>query len=419
MPYLSDLINKPVADISGERIGTVTDLVASIHHSTIHHPVITALLVKRPKNKQIIIPFTDVVVFISPAIPISKNIEDVVPYEPLEDDILLTRDVWDKQIIDTDGLRVVRVNDVELAQVEGNFYVVNVDVGGLGLLRRLGLAKVAQRFASTVQQNVPDNVIGWDNVELLQRGDMRLKVPIAKIADLHPADIAEIISDLSRSQSNQILESLDVETLADALEEVETDFQASLVENMSDDKVADILEEMSPDDAADLLAEMSQERRDELLEQMEDEAAEDVRGLLAYPEDSAGGIMTTDYVSIPADLTTDDAIRTLRETGNEAETIFYVYVVDNEEHLIGVISLKDLIFASPSTKILEYMHTRVVSVQVDESQDEVAQLVSKYNLLAIPVVDEGRHLVGIVTSDDALDKIIPTAWKKRLPRIYH
>jgi len=418
MPYLSDLINKPVADISGERIGTVTDLVASIHHSTILHPVITALLVKRPKNQHIFIPFSDVVVFISPAIPISKHIDEVLPYQPLEDDILLTRDVWDKQIIDTDGLRVVRVNDVELAQVEGNFYVANVDVGGMGLLRRLGLAKMAKRFATTVQKDVPNNVIGWDDVELLQRGDMRLKVPAAKIAELHPADIADLISDLSRAQSDQLLESLDVETLADTLEEVETDFQASIVENMSDEKVADILEEMAPDEAADLLAELPQERRDELLEQMEDEAAEDVRGLLAYPEDSAGGIMTTDYISIPADITTDDAIRTLRETGSEAETIFYIYVVDNEEHLIGVITLKDLIFASPAAKIADYMHKRVVTVAVTALQDDVAQEISKYNLLAIPVTDEEEHILGIVTADDALDKIIPTAWKKRIPRIY-
>ena len=270
-----------------------------------------------------------------------------------------------------------------------------------------------------MQQSLPDSVIGWDDVELLHHGDMRLKVPLAKIAELHPADIANLISDLSRAQSHQLLDSLDVETLADTLEEVEPDFQASLVENMSDETVADILEEMSPDDAADLLAELSQERRDGLLEQMEDEAAQDVRGLLAYPEDSAGGIMTTDFVSIPANITTNDAIRTLRETGSEAETIFYVYVVDNQDRLIGVIFLKDLIFASPETKISEYMHKRVVSVPVDESQNDVAQEISKYNLLAIPVVDEEGHILGIVTADDALDKIIPTAWKKRLPRMYH
>lgn len=418
MPYLSDLIYKPVADLSGERIGTVTDLVASIHHSQIPHPVISAIVVNRPHHKQIIIPYSDVVVFLAPAIPINKDIDQVIPYTPLEDDVFLSRDVWDKQIIDTDGVRVVRVNDVELARAEGNYYVANVDIGGMGLLRRMGLARVAQKLASSFQQNVPSNVIGWDDVELLQRGDMRLKVPAAKLADLHPADIADIISDLSRSQSDQFLESLDVETLAETLEEVETEFSVSIVENMPDDKVAEILEEMAPDEAADLLAELPQERRDELLEQMEDEAAEDVRGLLAYDEDTAGGIMTPDYISIQANITTDDAIRTLRETGSEAETIYYVYVVDNEDHLIGVISLKDLIFASSTAKIADYMHKRVVSVAVNSPQEEVAQEISKYNLLAIPVVDNNDHILGIVTADDAIDKIIPTAWKKRLPRIY-
>jgi magnesium transporter len=418
VPYLSDLINKPVSDLSGERIGVVTDLVASIHHSTIPHPVISALVIKRSPKKQVIVPFYEAVVFIAPVIPLGKNIDDVIPYQLLEDDILLTRDIWDKQIIDTDDLRVVRVNDVELAQAEGNFYITNVDVSSLGLLRRIGLAKIARKLASTIQKNVPNNVIGWDNVELLQRGEMRLKVPAARLADLHPADIAELISDISRAQSDQLLDSLDMETLADTIEEVEIEFQASIVENMSDEKVADILEEMDPDDAADLLAELPQKRRKDLLEQMEDEAAEDVRGLLAYPEDSAGGIMTTDYVSITADITTDDAIRTLRETGNEAETIFYIYVVDQEEHLIGVISLKDLIFASPTAKIADYMHKRLISVAIDATQDEVAHEISKYNLLAIPVIDEGEHILGIVTADDALDKIIPTAWKKRLPRIY-
>ncbi|MCE1252522.1 MAG: CBS domain-containing protein [Anaerolineae bacterium] len=418
MTYLSDLIDKPVSDVSGERVGTVIDLVASVHHSTIPYPVISALLVRSSANHQLLVPFSDVIVFLAPAIPINKAIDQIVPYDPCEDDIFLSRDIWDKQIIDTDGLRVVRVNDVELAQVEGNYYVANVDIGGLGLLRRMGLARVAQKLASRFSRNVPDNVIAWDDVELLQRGDMRLKVPIEKIAELHPADIADLISDLSRSQSDQLLESLDVETLAETLEEVETDFQASLVENIPDEKLADILEEMSPDEAADLLAELPKERSDELLELMEDEASEDVRGLLVYDEDTAGGIMTTDYVSIQANLTTDDAIRTLRETGSEAETIYYVYIVDDDNCLIGVISLKDLIFTSPQTRISDYMHKRVISVTADSSQEEVAQMISKYNLLAVPVVDDENHLLGIVTSDDALDKIIPTAWKKRIPRMY-
>jgi magnesium transporter len=244
-------------------------------------------------------------------------------------------------------------------------------------------------------------------------------VPSDKIIDLHPADLAEILSDLSRVESSKLLESLDIETLADTLEEVEPEFQASLVERMDDEKVADVLEEMAPDEAADLLAELGEDRSEELLSLMENDEAEDVRKLLAYPEESAGGIMTTEFIAIPANLTAKQALAHLREVANEAETIFYIYVTDEEDRLKGVFSLQDLVLAQPSALVDEFMHHRVVSVNLTETQDEIAQAVAKYNLLAVPVVDDEGRIHGIVTADDALDKIIPTAWKKRLPRIYH
>ena len=178
-------------------------------------------------------------------------------------------------------------------------------------------------------------------------------------------------------------------------------------------------EEMSPDEAADLLAELPKERSEELLDLMQDEDAEDVRKLLTYPEDSAGGIMTTEFVTVPPDVTAEQTISILRETTEADETIFYVYVIDSENHLIGVFSLSDLIKTKPETLVSVFMDERVVSVDLMDSQDNVAQLISKYNLLAVPVVDDQQRLHGIVTLDDALDKIIPTAWKKRLPRFYH
>ena len=418
MTFLSEIIGKPVADTSGEAVGILKDLIAASQLG-IPHPAIVALLVKRKKGT-ILVPFSDVVVLVAPAIPLNKKINDVIPYELSDNDLCLVQDVWDKQIIDTNGVRVVRVNDVELTRVNEIFYVANVDIGSLGLLRRLGLAKVIQKMAGRLKKDLRDTMISWDNVELLRPEEpMRLKVPEERISELHPADLAEIISDLNHIQSGRLLNSLDVETLADTLEEVETDFQASLVENMSDEKVADILEEMSPDEAADLLAELPKERSEDLLNLMEAEDAEDVRKLLAYDEDTAGGIMTTEFIALPPNLTAEQAIATLREEASEAETIFYVYVVDSEEHLLGVFSLKDLILAKPETPVEQFMHKRVVAVQLDDSQDDVAQLISKYNLLAVPVVDGENCLHGIVTSDDALDKIIPTAWKKRLPKLYH
>ncbi len=343
-------------------------------------------------------------------------IKDIVPYPPGERDVFLVRDVLDKQIIDTNGVRVVRVNDLELTRVNSDFYVANVDVSGLGLMRRLGMGKVAQRFQ---RKGGATGTISWDEIELLSADQpMRLRVPSDKITELHPADLAEIISDLTRSESDKLLESLDVETVADTLEEVEPEFQAALVETMPDERVADVLEEMAPDAAADLLAELPEERSEDLLNLMQKDEAADVRKLLSYPIDTAGGLMTTEFVTVHPDLTAEQAIAVLREEAPEAETIYYVYVTDEHDTLVGVFSLSDLVLARPHTPITDFMHHRVVTVNVNDSQDEVAHVVSKYNLLAVPVVDDQRRLHGIVTADDALDKIIPTAWKKKIPRLF-
>ena len=418
MPYLSDLIGKPVADVDGKRIGHLNDLIASFR-GKMPHPRIVALVVKGAGGT-FLVPFSDVAVLVAPAIPLARRLQDIVPYQPGEQDLYLARDVLDKQIIDTNGMRVVRVNDLELMRVNHHFYVANVDIGELGLLRRLGLAKIAQKLSSRFGRELLPSTISWDAVELLP-GDqpMRLRVPSDKITELHPADLAEIISDLSRVESSRLLESLDVETLADTLEEVEPDFQASLVERMPNEKVADVLEEMAPDEAADLLAELPQDRSRELLKLMEDKEAKDVRKLLTYPEDTAGGIMNTEFVVVGPDLTAEQAISLLRETAHEAETISYVYATESNKHLVGVFSLRELVMARPEAPVSEFMHRRVVSVNLGDSQDSVAQIVAKYNLVAVPVVDNQGRLHGIVTADDALDKIVPTKWKKRLPRLYH
>jgi magnesium transporter len=415
--FVSELLGRPVADVDGERIGVLADLIGTLK-SEQPHPQLAAIVVKHA-GSQLLVPLSDVAVLIAPAIPLSRHLKHLEPYQPGERDVWLARDVLDKQIIDTNGVRVVRVNDLEITRVNGHYYVANVDIGGLGLLRRLGLARVAQRLANRLHRRLPTGMISWDEVELLSTDQpMRLRVPSDKLHDLHPADLAEIISDLTRSESDKFLASLDVATVAEALEEVEPEFQASLIKTMTDERVADVLEEMSPDEAADLLHELPDERSEDILNLMEKDEAADVRKLLAYPFDTAGGIMTTEYVSVRPDLTAEQAIEELRRRSDEAETIYYVYVRDKDDQLIGVFSLRDLVIAKPETPITQFMHRRVVSVKLTDSQDDVAQAVSKYNLLAVPVVDEHHRLHGIVTSDDALDKIIPTAWKKRLPRLY-
>lgn len=416
MAYISELVGRPVTDQDGKFIGTLRDLIA--RKTEYLHPVIMAVVIKR-RAGDLLLPYSCVAVLFSPAIALKCSEHDTQPYHPDESDIFLARDVLDKQIIDTDGARVVRVNDVEIVRVNGKVAVSNVEVGFQGILRRIGLGKLANGVASTLKLNLPDNFISWDDVEVLAYDQkMQLKVSRQHLAELHPADVAEILSDMNKLESNRFLETLDVEQLADTLEEVEPEYQASLIEGMADEKVADVLEEMEPDEAADLLAELPAQRSEDLLALMQKDEAADVRKLLTYQEDTAGGIMTTEYAAIPPSLTASEALQFIREHCPDAETVFYVYVTDAEDHLEGVASLRSLVFAEPNTPVSEVMAKRVISVDLNDRQDDIAQMISKYDLLAIPVVDADNRLHGIVTADDALDKIIPTAWKKRLPRFF-
>jgi magnesium transporter len=417
MPFVSQIIGRIVVDSEGEKLGRVDEVLAT-QKTGLSHPVLTALAVKNDKEINYY-PFSEIAVLFAQVIPLSHNKEKLPHYAVKGDEIQVIQDVLDKQIIDTNGIRVVRVNDLELARINHEYFIANVDISALGILRRMGFGKIADKLALRFERDPRKNFISWDSVELLHDEFMRLKVPAEKLKDLHPADIAEIISDMSHTDSGKLLDTLDIEHLADALEEVEPDFQATLVQGMSDEKVADVLDEMSPDEAADLLAELPEERSKDLLELMQDDEADDVRLLLSYPEDSAGGMMTTDIATVRPGLTTEQAIEELRNTANEAESIFYVYVTDEKEHLIGVFSLSDLILSKPQTPVSEFMHKKVVTANVLEKQDTMAQLVAKYNLLTIPIVDDDNRLLGMVTADDALDKIIPTAWKKRLPRFFY
>jgi magnesium transporter len=414
MAYLSEILGRPVTDLDGKPVGKLSDVVVR-PWAEFPHPLIEAVTVETKSGEKINMPFSAVAALLSPVIPLKYRAEDTPAFVIKEDDVLLSRDVLDKQIIDTDGARVVRVNDVELVRVNGTIYVSNVDVSWLGLMRRMGLVGLAHFLGGRLKQKG----ISWDDVELMRRDQsMQLRVPAERLNELHPADLAEIVSDLNRLESGQLLDSLDVQHLADTLEEVEPEFQAELVEHMSDEKVADVLEEMEPDEAADLLGDLPEDRKRDLLALMEKEDADDVRKLLAYPEDSAGGIMTTEYASIPSNLTATDAIKVLRGMADEVETMFYVYVVDEEAHLVGAFSLNNLIFASPGAMVSDFMTKRLITVNLTDDQETVAQTVAKYDLIAVPVVDEENHLHGIVTADDALDRVIPTAWKKRLPRFY-
>ena len=416
MQFLSRCIGLPVRDPSGEPLGSIADLIVAIGGK---YPPVTGLVV-RTDQRRIFIPWRDVASFDPSGASLRVRTIDVGKFQQRDNEILLKANLLDKQIVDIEGRKVIRVNDLSLDNVEGRLRLVAVDVGAAGLLRRLGIEGPFRTIARGIHTRVPERYIDWEDVDPLDTtiASVRLRVPHARLAELHPADLASIIEDLAPRDRAGVLASLDNEALADVVEEMEPETQVDVLEELTPERAADILEEMSPDDAADLVADLDQETRDEILALMEKDEADEVQELLGYAEDSAGGLMTTEFIALEEHVTAGGAIERLRELEPDAETIYYLYVTSDEGHLVGVLSLRDLIIAQPESLIRDVMIDEPVAVVVTASQEEVAEVVAHYNLLAVPVVDEQNVLMGIVTVDDAIDTVIPTAWKKRLPRVF-
>ena len=416
MLYLSQAIGRPVLDVNGEPIGKVDDLIVAVGD---RYPPVTGLVVATDRRR-IFLPWSHVASFDATGARLSTDRIDITKFQGRPDEIQLRADLLDKQIVDIDGRKVVRVNDLRLDDVEGKLHLVAVDVGAAGLLRRLGVEAGYRVLARNLRLRTPERYIDWEDVDPVESSiaSIKLRVPHAGLSELHPADLATIIDQLTPRDRAGVLAALDDEAAADAIEEMEPETQVEVLEDLAPERAADILEEMSPDDAADLVADLDQATRDEILALMEHDEAEEVQELLGYPEESAGGIMTTEYIALDENLTAAESIDHLRELEPDAETIYYVYVTDDADHLTGVLSLRDLIVAQPDTKIRDVMIREPVAVGVLADQDEVAEVVAHYNLLAVPVIDDEERLVGIVTVDDAIDTVIPTAWKKRLPRVF-
>lgn len=416
MLYLSHAIGRPVLDAIGEPLGKVDDLIVAVGDS---YPPVTGLVVATDRRR-IFLPWSQVARFDASGARLSGATIDMTRFQQRPDEILLRADLLDKQIVDIDGRKVVRVNDLRLDDVDGRLHLVAVDVGAAGLLRRLGIEGAYRVLARNLRLPTPERYIDWEDVDPVESSvaSVKLRVPHAGLASLHPSDLATILEQLAPRDRAGVLATLDDEAVADAVEEMEPEDQVELIEDLEPERAADILEEMSPDDAADLVADLSEGSRQEILALMEADEADEVQELLGYPEESAGGIMTTEFIALPESLTAAEAIDKLRELEPDAETIYYVYVTDDDDRLLGVLSLRDLIVAHPDATVGSFMIREPIAVGVLADQEEVAEVVAHYNLLAVPVVDDEGRLEGIVTVDDAIDTVIPTAWKKRLPRVF-
>jgi magnesium transporter len=409
--FVSEVYKKPVLDQTGEELGKLKDIIVVVGDP---FPSVTALVVSAGHDT-FVLPWNVVNLFNRRVISVNAIVRNLSPASISPHDILAFRDLLDKQIVDINGAKLVRVNDLELGDVNGKLCLVAADVGLRGILRRLGVEKRGEKLFSLFKYRLQHKLIAWHYVQTIEPRVSRLTLTVSrkKVSRMHPADLAGIISEVSQKERTAIFGSLDVETAAEALHELEPSVQVDIIDEMSKERASDILERMPPDEAADVLGDMPEEKAQELIKLMEREEAEDVQELMEHEEDSAGGLMTTEFLAFPPDMTVEESIKELRLEAPDVETIYYLYILDNDERLIGVLSLKNLILASPHAVLRDIMTTPAKTVPLDAGEKDVAEFISKYNLLAAPVVDEDMILHGIVTVDDVVDFLLPTASRKK------
>jgi CBS domain-containing protein len=324
--------------------------------------------------------------------------------EDPKDLLMLGKQLLDKQIIDINGRKVVRVNDIRLVLLSTGLYVVAVDIGTEGLLRRLGVAKPLLKLGL----KLPAKLILWNDVEPVFAGDEKLVLTKTynKLSTLHPSDLADIIEDFDTKTGMIIFSHLDNARSADVLEEMEEDAQVKMLENLDTERAADILEEMPADEVADILDGLSKDKAEELLSTMEKEASDEVRELMEYDEKVIGSMMSNEFVAFKSDETIDNVITILRQTKPEESLINYIYVVSQKNILIGKISLRDLVISEPNQTLKSVMHKDFIFMFDTDKIDEMIDMVSKYNLLAIPIVDKDMNLVGNVIGNDVIHELL-------------
>jgi magnesium transporter len=400
---LSELLGAPVRDATG----TVRGRVREIAIAPQDHPTRIAYLIVKTADGERMLPSAS----LKSCGATVRTGDDGTAWERYiasDGVLLLKRDLLDQQIIDVHGRKVVRVNDVELDSTPVNSHVVlsvvAVDVGARGAIRRLTKGLVPAFTLRTLLVKIPPRVIPWAFVDLLETDPARrvkLKIVYEGLSKLHPADIADIVEDLSAAEREAVFETLDEEVAAEALEEIDPKVQVSIVESLDSDRAADIVEEMDPDAAADLLGDLSEGRSDAILQEMQPEERQEVTQLLEFGEHTAAGRMTTEYVSVADHLTVDHAIEALRQFEGSREAVATVYLYNVAFKVVGAVPLVKIAVSPPRTLLL-HLSEPPVTCASDTPDDEVAALFDKYNLITLAVVDEHERLAGIITADDVI-----------------
>ena len=402
---LSRLLGTRVTDSSGAVAGKVREVALRPQEDPTR---VSGLVIKTASGDRFLVP-SMIQISVNAEVRASSPVSEWPQATTLDDFFLLERDLLDQQIIDVYGRKVVRVNDVDLhpESVNGgiNLKIAEVDVGLRGAVRRLLKGVAPAAAIEAVVRKLKPRVIPWEFVDLIETNPARrvkLRIAHERLSQLHPADIADIVEELAPAEREAVFETLDEGVAAEALEEVDPDIQASIVESLDPERAADIVEEMDPDAAADLLDQLPEDRSEEILEEMEPAEREEVSELLEHGEKTAAGRMTTEFLSAPDDATAGQAIELLRSFEGGVESVATIYLVDAEGKLAGSVPLQRIVLNSPNTPLKELTAKPLVFVHEHDKQNKVAELMDKYNLYTLAVVDGRQRLRGIITADDVI-----------------
>lgn len=401
--YFTDLLGLKVHDTKGRRIGRIADvaLVPLIDPARVDRYLVGGgwawLSVSHDQIDSV-------------SLDGLRLREDLLtPYHEDEYMLRIARDLLDQQIIDVNGRKVVRVNDVtfERTQADGHdvLRVLEVDIGVRSIVRRILQGWLPRPWVRRLQAPIPPNSIRWDFCNIVEpdpQRRLRLNIDFNRLETLHPADLADIVEELSPEERSAVIETLDSEVAADTLSEVDPRMQVSILESLDTEKAADIVEEMAPDEAADALAEMQEETSEEILEEMEPEEKTEVEELLEYEEDTAGGMMNTEYIALQENATVADAMAAARASEDLIEVLNTLFLIDGEGRLTGAVPVGRLFVAEAPTPLDGLTTGTLIQVSVEDKQDRVTELFDKYNILTLPVVDEQGKLAGVITADDVI-----------------
>jgi magnesium transporter len=405
--YLSELLGRRVEGADGRRLGKLVDLKVRLGEA---FPKVVTARVRTRRRAVLSFPWTGVATFAGDGIVLKSGAESrPAPPEVPAEEMLLREELLDKQVVDTCGAKIERVNDVHLLIIDADLRLVHVDIGKRGILRRLGLLRSVEGLTRWFfEYEFPEVLVSWKYVQPLgsdlRRADLKLTVGTRSLHDLHPSELADILEDLDRENQERIFRTLDLETAADTLQEAEPWLQRSLLEAATVEKASDLLEEMEPDEATDLLAELPEEKKAKLFQSMEKPHRRVLEELLTYDEGTAGRIMTKDFLAVREDATIGDAVREFRNSTHPLESVAYIFVLDPEGHPRGIITLRHLLLADRETAVRSLMNPNLIMVRTDDDVKSVAEVMSKYKFLMIPVVDADGVLAGVITFQDIMEE---------------